>query len=287
MQLSKVVGAILNDLSTAQDLANEYSGQLSYKYKKNQVADKNDNILSNFQLPSPVLREITLDLKFIIKAINPDGLALDFDKTQRNCDEMGRRAALRLLLLGQEISELIKKRRSSSVEKTEESNKNQPNTAEMAKRIITPEFGNNLETKVSQSLFRLCHRAFLLGNDLTESEIKDTIANKLENDLLKHEDIQDLLEVNDFDNQKELALVEETRKLLKEHCLACADHATKEADIQTMIQTVKGSPHTDVIVHPVALQKVSIETIQSLRISAKYDNYRWTISEASQSFHKT
>ncbi len=279
MQLSKVVGAILNDLSTAQDLANEYSSQLNYKYKKNQVADKNDNILSNFQLPSAVLRGITLDLKFIIQAINADGFALDFDKTQRNCDEIGRRAAQRLLLSRQEISALIKQRRSISAEKTEKSNKNQSDAVEIANRILTPEFAKKLETKVSQGLFRLIQRVFLLGNDLTESEIKDTITDKLENELLKHEDIQELLEIKDFDNQNETVLVKETRKLLKKSCLDCADNVTKTADIQTMIQKVKGSPHTNVIVHPGALQKVPTETIQSLRIVAKYDNYRWTISE--------
>ena len=100
-------------------------------------------------------------------------------------------------------------------------------------------------------------------------------------ELLNQEDIQNLLKVKDFDNQQEVNLVEETRKLLKEQCLSCADIATKKIDIQTMIQKVKGSPKTDIIVNPLTLNKLPIETIQSLQISAKYDNHRWKISSTS------
>ena len=57
--------------------------------------------------------------------------------------------------------------------------------------------------------------------------------------------------------------------------------------IKTIIQKVRGSPNTEVIFDLETLQNMPTEVIQSLRISANYDNYQWTISEGGQSFYKT
>ncbi|MDJ0599823.1 MAG: hypothetical protein QNJ37_13385 [Crocosphaera sp.] len=260
MQLSKVVGAILNDLSTAQDLVNEYSSQLSYKYKKKQVTDEDDNILSNFQVPAAVLREISLDLRFVIKEINPDGFVLDVDKTQGKCDEIARAAVIHLLL---------------------DDNK-------VVTGLFTPDFDNKLWKRVSHGLFSLCCKFFMSGNDLTISEIENTIAEKLKDELFNHEDIQCRLQIMDFADHKEVERVQNERRELEELCLNCANIiAYEEIDLENMIQRVRGSPSTEVIVDPETLQKMPIEAIQSLRISAKYDNYQWAISETSQSLHKT
>lgn len=281
MQLSKIIGAILNDLSTAQDLANDYSSQLSHKYKKKIPLSDKENTLSDFHTPSALLCEISLDLKFLIKEINPDGFALDIEKTQRNCNEIGRKASHSLVVLSPKIDELIKKRNSGSKEETDEDNKNQFNPILTTKRILTSEFVKSIEIHISQSLFRLCHRDFLLGNDLTESKIKDIISNKLEDELLKHYEIQDLLEISNFDDRQEVNLVEEIRTQIKEYCLACADNIIRVIEINTIIQKVKGNPHTDVIINPLVLKNVPPQTIQALQIKAKYHNSKWTISEAS------
>lgn len=275
MQLSKVVGAILKDLSAAQDLANEYSSQLSYKYKKKQVVCEDDNVLSNFQVPSAVLGQVSLDLKFVIKEIDPDGCALDVDNTQGKCYEIGRRAAMCLLLSCGDGDLAVPIDSSNLEEEIEEERNSQSN--KVAKIVLTPEFKKKLEIRVCQGLFRLCQRVFMFGNDLTESEIKDTIADQIEDELLKLEEIQDLLKISNCDNLEEVESVEETRKQLKEICRSCADSATEEIDLETLIQKVRGSPNTDVIVDLETLKEMPIEAIQSLRISAKYDNCRWTI----------
>ena len=260
MQLSKVVGAILNDLSKAQDLANDYSSQLSHKYKKKQVENKDDNILSNFQVPAVVLREISFDLKFVIKEINLDGFALDVDKTLGKCDEIGRTAVKNLLL---------------------EDNK-------VVKGLLSAGFDNKLEKSVSHCLFTLCRSFFMWGNDLTISEIQNTIAEKLKDELFNHDDIQSRLKRVDSADQKKLKRVEKETKELEELCLNSANIISDdEIDIKTIIQKVRGSPNTEVIFDSETLQKMPTEVIQSLRISANYDNYQWTISEGSQSFYKT
>ncbi|MGD1701665.1 hypothetical protein [Dapis sp. BLCC M229] len=269
MQLSKVVGAILNDLSAAQDLANEYSRQLSYKYKKKQVVGEDDSVLSNFQVPSAVLGEVSLDLKFVIKEIDPDGCALDVNKTQGKCDEIGRTAALFLLL------DIADEDRNSQSKK-------------IAKKLLTPEFDKRLQTRISQGLFRLCNSFFMSGNNLTIPDIENTIAENIKDELFKHEDIQNQLQIRNFHDSKEVEEVQKKRQELEELCLNCGHIiAYEEIDIETMIQKVRGSPNTDVIVNAETLKEMPIEAIQSLRISAKYEHYQWRISEASQSFHKT
>jgi len=85
MLLSQLVAAILNDLTTAQDLANEYSSQLSRKYNK--YESEKDNILGNFQVPSGILQEIELDLRFAVEKLNENKTALDIEGTQAKCME--------------------------------------------------------------------------------------------------------------------------------------------------------------------------------------------------------
>ncbi|MDJ0509201.1 MAG: hypothetical protein QNJ64_08120 [Crocosphaera sp.] len=257
MQLSKVVGAILNDLSEAQDLANEYSSQLSYKYKNNQVIDNHENVLSNFQVPSAVLCEINLDLKFLIKEINPDGFTLNFEQTQKNCDA--------------KASKIVKNL-------TEEINKYEDLNIEP--KMITSDLINRLQSSLAQELYKLCKKAFSSENDLAESEIQKILTDRLEDELLKWEGIQNFLEKGDVNDPKQIKRVGERRETIKKYCQHSLNNEMKESALTTMIENVKGSPKTDVIVSPVALNKASTETIQSLRITAKYNESRWTISKA-------
>lgn len=257
MQLSKVVGAILNDLSEAQDLANEYSRQLSYKYKPNQMVSNHENVLSNFPVPSAVLSEINLDLKFIIKEINFDGFTLDVEQTQKNCDI---------------IASKIVKNLTEEIEQWED--------LKVDQEIMTPDLINRLQISLAQDLFGLCHQVFLTGNDLAESQIQEVLTDRLDNELLKSRSIQKVLDFSELDNENEVKKVEKIREKIKEYCLSSVNKETQKNALETIIKKVKGSPKTDVIVSPMVLNKVSKETIQSLRITAKYNDSRWTISTA-------
>ncbi|NES92028.1 MULTISPECIES: hypothetical protein [Okeania] len=273
MQLSKVVGAILNDLSEAQDLANEYSSQLSRKYQKNRDTDTddNDNVLTNSEVPSALIKEISLDLKFIINDIKSDGFTIDVDKTQENCRKIAETIVKELIpKINKTIKTLINKANKFSTDNLD--------PARVTKNIVTPEFRNRLESISYLDLFRLCHRTFMSENDLSESEIKNSITKKLEDELFKQENIKILLEVEEPDNPQEVKLVKDTKEQFQEDCLSSVDAALQEInDIQTVIQKIKGTPKTEVIINPRVLMKVPKEVIQSLQITAKYDDYKWTI----------
>lgn len=263
MQLSKVVGAILNDLSVAQALANDYSSQLSYKYKRGGFG-KDGNSLSNFRVPSTVLSEISLELKFIIQEINSDAPSLDVEKTQRHCDDLAARCIPFL------YSDFLKLAGGGNA----------------AREVLPLKFLENLETIVSQDLFSLCERFFVSEKDLTISEVNNTIANTLETELLQNKGIQNIpelrVEINSAsdDPLSELSRVQQARKQFRSYCLSWAETTTRDIDVSTIIQTTIGSPNTNISINPEDLKNIPTETIQCLQISARYANQRWAISES-------
>lgn len=265
MQLSKVVGAILNDLSMAQDLANEYSSQLSYKYRKSEHG-KDRNILSNFRVPSTVLSEISLELKFVIQEITSDTLSLDIEKTQQTCDDLATRC---VLPLHESLFALT-------------------GNQQVVRGILTSEFLKTLETRVSQALFNLCERFFAAEKELTRSDVNNAIAGNLETELLQNKGIQTIpelrVEINSSSDDPiyELSRVREAKERLRSLCLSCAEAATKEIDVSTLIiiQITTGTPNTHIAINSGDLKNVPVETIQCLHISAKYDSSGWAISES-------
>ena len=321
MQLSKVVSAILNDLSTAQDLANEYSIQLSRKYKKSTNLEQDDNFLSAFQVPAARLEEITLDLKFLIQDIDPHGFTLNFDKTQNNCDRLARQAVRRLFSFRSEITDLLQSRSPQSNSGLDALIDDPDNSDESTIKVFTPEFGEQLETKVTQDLFRLCHRTFLLGNTLTKPEAQDAIAEGLKDGLTHHPDIQHLLEMSDFDGRSDDSIESsrsdqfedrllisdnlegsseidefnrqdgiyesnDLRQRLNRYCSDCSEKTVNKTELESVIQKIEGNPNTSIIVRSETLRKAPAEIIQALQLKAKFDGYKWMLAEAGHNLTK-
>jgi len=262
MQLSKVVSAILNDLSTAQCLANEYSSRLSTKYKKIDRG-KSGNTLSNFRVPATALSEISLDLKFVIQEVSARGVSLDVDKTWRNCNDI---ALWCIAFLYHEVTNLA-------------------GSIEIVREVFASVFFQTLEVEISRVLFNLCERCLTAKNKLTRDEMHSVIVNKLEAELFNYKAIQGIKQLHihvDYSSDDlihELSWVNEGRETLKKICLSSAQMATEKVDIAEIVQTTTGDVDVDIIISAGDLQNVPTETIQYLHINAKYDNYRWAISE--------
>jgi hypothetical protein len=63
-QLKDIIGAVLRDLSEAQDTAVRYSSALSQEYRL-------DPVLKQFAVPRADLGEVDIDLKFALKSVTP------------------------------------------------------------------------------------------------------------------------------------------------------------------------------------------------------------------------
>ena len=268
MQLRKVVGAVLNELSAAQDVANEYSRQLSEKYKKGQVVDEKDNVLSSFPVPSAVIGGVILDLKFVIKEINSDDLVLDVDKTQAKCQEIGRKSAEMFLGSSEEFVKKIEK------EGVTRPSAEEPNALLKVFReeIGDKAFFQRLAVVVSQDLFRLCQSFFDRGNNLTLPDITHTIDATIQRELIAVEKKSGLLDLYGEPSDTPI------QKIVKTTADSIATLTTREINANELIQTSIGTPTVEVIVGSEAIQKTPKFPVQSIKTIAKYTNSTWKIN---------
>ncbi|MEY3256668.1 MAG: hypothetical protein RLZZ29_1803 [Cyanobacteriota bacterium] len=303
MLLSQLVSSILNDLTRAQDLANEYSSQLSHKYKK--FEDGKDNTLSNFQVPVGTLQKIELDLKFAVQSLE-DSSTLDVEETRENCDEIARKA-VKLVIEGitkfmddlgianrspdtatGQIAEVVPlvppQPVESSMSSVEKRRHDLLNFWQSVKANIRDQkFAKFLQRNISQSLFERAKNIYLRSSRVTEADIKEIIADKLEDGVLGHEDIQDLLEeTQEVFNRDPEEIRDRLRRLFNE----VANTVVSKQDAKELITLMPGGSNANIIVNPDELKEIPQEMISSLKISAQLDNYRWMIAETSQSLQK-
>ena len=303
MLLSKLVSSILNDLTTAQDLANEYSSQLSHKYKK--FEDGKENTLSNFQVQVGMLQAIELDLKFAVQTLE-DSNTLDIEETRQNCDEIARKAvklAIEAIIkfmgelgipnrtseteTGQigAVAPLIRQQESeSSISNQEKRRLDVLNFWQSVKENMRDrKFAKFLQKIIAQDLFERGKNLYLRSSRVTEADVKEIIADKLEYGVIGHEDIQDLLEqTQEIFNRDP----EEIRSRLRQLFNEVANTVVSRRETKELITLMPGGSNADIIVNPTELKELPQEMISSLRIKAQLDNYRWMISETSQSLQK-
>jgi hypothetical protein len=290
-------------LTRAQDLANEYSSQLSHKYKK--FEDGKDNTLSNFQVPVGTLQKIELDLKFAVQSLE-DSSTLDVEETRENCDEIARKA-VKLVIEGitkfmddlgianrspdtatGQIAEVVPlvppQPVESSMSSVEKRRHDLLNFWQSVKANIRDQkFAKFLQRNISQSLFERAKNIYLRSSRVTEADIKEIIADKLEDGVLGHEDIQDLLEeTQEVFNRDPEEIRDRLRRLFNE----VANTVVSKQDAKELITLMPGGSNANIIVNPDELKEIPQEMISSLKISAQLDNYRWMIAETSQSLQK-
>ncbi|MBD2629252.1 hypothetical protein [Trichormus variabilis] len=303
MLLSKLVSSILNDLTTAQDLANEYSSQLSHKYKK--FEDGKENTLSNFQVPVGMLQAIEFDLKFAIQTLE-DSSTLDIEQTRHNCDEIARKAVKQAIeavitFMGElgitnripetetrqitTVAPLVSRTESeSSISNEEKKRRDVINFWQSVKENMRDRrFAKFLQKIIAQELFERGKNLYLRNSRVTEANVKEIIADKLEDGVIGHEDIQELLEQTQEIFNRD---TEEIRSRLRQLFNEVANSVVSRRETKELITLMPGGSNANIIVNPTELKELPPEMISSLRIKAQLDNYRWMISESSQSLQK-
>ncbi|MBD2569838.1 hypothetical protein [Anabaena lutea] len=303
MLLSKLVSSILNDLTTAQDLANEYSSQLSHKYKK--FEDGKENTLSNFQVPVGMLQAIEFDLKFAIQTLE-DSSTLDIEQTRQNCDEIARKAVKQAIeavikFMGElgitnripetetgqitTVAPLVSRTESeSSISNEEKKRRDVINFWQSVKENMRDrKFAKFLQKIIAQELFERGKNLYLRNSRVTEANVKEIIADKLEDGVIGHEDIQELLEQTQEIFNRD---TEDIRNRLRQLFNEVANSVVSRRDTKELITLMPGGSNANIIVNPTELKELPPEMISSLRIKAQLDNYRWMISESSQSLQK-
>jgi hypothetical protein len=292
------VSAIVHDLTTAQDLANEYSSQLSQKYKK--LENEKDNILSNFKVPSGKLHAIEIDLKFAVQTLETNSSRLDIEKSQENCSKVADEVAkltieslesftsdilinsptLLATVQASTISPLVSPPTSNQ---EQEKKKILDNWQSIKNNILDPQYAEFIQTTIFEALFEQVKRFHLRGTSPNEADVRENIVQQLEYCTIEHEDIQEILENTQkaFNRNKE-----EIRSHLRGLFDNIVQTVVTSKTTQELIAFMPGVYDANIVVNPTELKELPIEMVSSIKISAALDNYRWIIDEKSQSLQK-
>jgi hypothetical protein len=305
MLLSQLVAAILNDLTTAQDLANEYSSQLSRKYNK--YESEKDNILGNFQVPSGILQEIELDLRFAVEKLNENKTALDIEGTQAKCMEFATgivnepleevKKVIRALNIPprtaettttpQAIAPLIPSEQTEPLQPNNEREEAIKYWQELDLKLEGDASRNSLITLMNESLFEQGKKQYLRNKKwVTESDLKKIILDVLQKGVIAHEDFKKLLEVTKKAFNKTDQDIENIRKTIESLCLAIADKYSNGTYVKSLLVVMPGVPNADIIVNPTALKDIPIDMVSTLKLKAGLQSYRWMLAESGQSLQK-
>lgn len=305
MLLSQLVAAILNDLTTAQDLANEYSSQLSRKYNK--YESEKDNILGNFQVPSGILQEIELDLKFAVEKLNENKTALDIEGTQAKCMELATKIVNEALeevkkviralnipprtaettAIPQGIQPLINPEQPALLQPNNEREEAIKYWQELDLKIEGDSYRNTLITLMNESIFEQGKKQYLRTKKwVNESDLKKIILDVLQKGLVAHEDFKKLLEVTKKAFNQTEENIDRYRKAIDDLCNKISDTYSTSTYVKSLLVVMPGVPNADVIVNPTALKDLPIDMVSTLKIKAGLQSYRWMIAESGQSLQK-
>lgn len=261
MLLSKVVGAILIDIAAAQDAANEYSSRLGSKYKK-YVGESNP--LSDFQVPNGVLKDVELELKFLIEDLKPDADSHNLIAKTEIFPLFSQEAVKRAIDL---LVDFIDRSKGFS----EEASK----WDKISENVRRQEFSDYLTDKITNSLLQ--SRTRLIGADrtLNVAEIKRIILEALERYLLAHYDLKEILGANTS-----------AGNVLRDNYQQMLESISKELPDITDISSANLFPGIDIIVGSNRLKEVPSELISSIKLKAEMTNYRWTITQTSATLNQ-
>lgn len=262
MLLNRLVTAILTDIAAAQDAANVYSSQLSFKYK--QYADDENNPLSSFSVPNGLLKEIELDLKFIINNLETPLDNLDMESINEICHVVADRSVKKAVA---QLTAYVK----DNTKLAGQDIKN--NWNKVIENVNKKRFINFLKSRVTRVLVQQSNRLF--RENINPKDINKLVNDTLDNTLLEHPDIKELLS-KEADQELRKKFDEITNQLFTDE------------ELETLVKEVKSDvcSSVDVIVAQNILRDLPKDAISSIRIKAELSNYQWTISEASESLQQ-
>ncbi|MDZ8188023.1 MAG: hypothetical protein RMX96_24620 [Nostoc sp. ChiSLP02] len=300
MLLNQLVSAILNDLTRAQDLANEYSSQLSRKYNKYQ--SEKDNLLDNYQVPSGILHEIELDLKFAIETLSQNKLTFDLDNigTYDNCERLAKEIITEAKTEIKELINHIGVPQSSSettvslsslptLTSREQSQSSDPQDERqqaikfwhgLKTQLEEKEYIQFYITKLTEFIFHEGKNEFSRSKKwISETDLKDIIYEALYELVIDNDDFSYLLKTTKEAFNKTDEEIEQWNIHLatKFHEIA-KKYSTSPASKSLLVQ-LSGIPNTEIIVAPSVLKDIPIEMISTLKIKAGLQSYRWIIGE--------
>ncbi|MDJ0714808.1 MAG: hypothetical protein QNJ54_11385 [Prochloraceae cyanobacterium] len=265
--LSQVVGALLIELSAAQNAANKYSSEISLEYQED-TREEEPSPLANYPVPNGLLKEIELNLKFSINNV----------KERR--EETGNLVNIRNIFQ-RESKKLVQKAIQPIVKYIDENKataeeKIRKRWEALATNIQKTEFINLLSNILTKTLFK--QRKSLIGEEgvVREEAIRNLINEILDESFQGNEDLNSILDKN----------TERGRQIRQGY----------EEGIGTFIESLKEKKEElskfsfnqmDVIVNCSELKDLPSEVISSIKIKAELVNYKWLVTDQGAKLERT
>lgn len=261
MLLSQLVGTILTDLTAAQDAANEYSSKLGLKYK---TYANNTNAISDFYVPNGVLKEIELNLNFVINDVTSEKGAIDLNNVTEFFNTFAHEAVQKA------INTLIE-----FIDRSKTLAENPEIWDRIMANLKSKDFIHYLTDQVTGSLLK--NRMGLISSEgaLNRDEFVTLVSSLLDQFLLNNDDIKSALGTGTKAN----SLINKNFKQMVNtlHDEITVDSGTLQAATYSRL---------DILVSPEQLKDVPTDLISSIKIKAELNNYQWSISDISEHLHR-
>ena len=255
-RLDDVVGAILRDLTLAQDVASKHSKMLAVEY-----AD--DPLLSYFPVPRTELRDVELELKFIPKQVKT--VAGSPERTMAAAagafENYAPRAARALLQLASEKLDTARALPGFP----------QSMLQEISDNLVSPAFSDYVTKEIKLDL--ASHRTVLVTppDTMDYGKVRDTTIDTAARVIFDHPDLKKF-----FDANPKFAsdLVASAQTVLKDPLdMLQNDFAGAKLDATEY--------ELDVVLDPLEMTDTPSQAFSTIRIRADLRNYRWVSSPGS------
>lgn len=248
-RLDDVIGAILRDLTLAQDVASKHTRMLAVEYEK-------DPLLRHFPVPRTQLSDVEIELRFAPRQLlrvtgSPERTMAAAGAAFNTYAPMAARALLKVASDRFERAKSMPSFPASMIE-------------DVRQGLLSPEFETYVTKAISADLFDNRAKIVTPPDKLSIDAARDTTIETVGRVIFEHEDLKRFLEANPQFTTESLGSV---KAALKDPLDALA-RDFQDADLR---QT---EYELDVLFDPTDLQDAA-RVFSSIRIKADIRNYRW------------
>ncbi|MEM6820777.1 MAG: hypothetical protein AAF558_02385 [Verrucomicrobiota bacterium] len=250
--LSSILGAILQDLTKAQDTSNRYSAKLSQIYK-------NREFLRQFPVPNGLLTELEMELKVAVNGV---------DTVSTNAEDLFLQARTALKQSCQDIANRTIQSVSNFLETADPGDLDSETFATLKENLSSPEFTGLLNKKLNQALVNDLEHLFSTSSKLDVQATGQQILSTVDNVVLQNPDLSKFLD---------------TKNPKATECLK-----TIQADIISVVKKLPEvikprasfweNPEMNVIADASTLSSLPDLAVGSIKIKAELRDYKWVIN---------
>jgi hypothetical protein len=256
-RLDDVVGAILRDLTMAQDVASKHTRMLAVEYA-------NDPLLRHFPVPRTQVSDVEIELRFAPRQLtrtagSPERTTALAKRAFDHYADLAAHAMLRVASDRFERARSMPTFPASMID-------------EVRQGLVSPEFESYVVKAISSDLFAARAKIITPPDKLSIDAARDTTIDTAARVVFEHEDLKRFIEANPQFTTDTLGAI---RDALKDP-LDMLAHDFESSDLR------RPEYELEIALDPTELQDAATQTFSTIRIKADVQNYRWVSTPGSE-----